>query len=149
MISNDGVCYRDSIDMFMHHKFGVNKFWLLVMTKGMLVLRIIECRHTEYKKFWYYSFTKIQKSPQSLRLFLMMTSVTASKTNWILVVSVAHVKWVYTSFWSLRLFKFSNFILMYSAESSYVAGPTKHENFHYNLSYVWPNDQTKFTKSRN
>jgi len=35
-----------------------------------------------------------QKSPQSLRLFLMMTSVTASKTNWTLLVSVAHVKCV-------------------------------------------------------
>lgn len=36
----------------------------------------------------------VQKRPQSLRLFLMMTSVTASNTNWMLLVSVAHVKWV-------------------------------------------------------
>lgn len=35
-----------------------------------------------------------QKRPQSLRLFLIMTSVTASNTNWMLLVSVAHVKCV-------------------------------------------------------
>ena len=35
-----------------------------------------------------------QKSPQSFRLFLMMTSVTASKTNCTFLVSVAQVKWV-------------------------------------------------------
>jgi hypothetical protein len=33
-----------------------------------------------------------QYRPQSFKLFLIMTSVTASNTNWILFVSVAHVK---------------------------------------------------------
>lgn len=35
-----------------------------------------------------------QKRPQSFRLFLMMTSVTASNTNCTFLVSVAHVKCV-------------------------------------------------------
>ena len=34
-----------------------------------------------------------QYSPHPLRLLAMMTSVTASKTNWMLLVSVAHVWW--------------------------------------------------------
>lgn len=34
-----------------------------------------------------------QQRPMYLRLFCMMTSVTASKTNWMLLVSVAQVKW--------------------------------------------------------
>ena len=41
-----------------------------------------------------HSFTCTQKSPQSLRLFLMITSVTASNTNCTLFVSVAQVKCV-------------------------------------------------------
>lgn len=34
-----------------------------------------------------------QQRPMYLRLFCMMTSVTASNTNWMLLVSVAQVKW--------------------------------------------------------
>lgn len=34
-----------------------------------------------------------QYSPQPRRLFAMMTSVTASNTNWMLLVSVAQVTW--------------------------------------------------------
>lgn len=63
------------------------------------------------------------RRPQSFKLFLMITSVTASNTNWILEVSVAHVKWVYISFWSFLLFKFSNFILTYDEASSNVFEP--------------------------
>ncbi|VDO78938.1 unnamed protein product [Schistosoma curassoni] len=37
---------------------------------------------------------KFHKSPSNLRLRLMITSVTASNTNCIFVVSVAHVKCV-------------------------------------------------------
>ena len=62
--------------------------------------------------------TLIQNKPQSLRLFLMMTSVTASKTNWMLLVSVAHVKCVYTSFESFCLFNSSNLYRMNADASS-------------------------------
>lgn len=51
---------------------------------------------------------KTQKRPQSFRLFFMMTSVTASKTNCTFLVSVAHVKWVYISFVSFLLLRSSN-----------------------------------------
>lgn len=42
----------------------------------------------------------------------MMTSVTASNTNCTFLVSVAHVKCVYISLVSLRLFRSSNLLWM-------------------------------------
>lgn len=38
-----------------------------------------------------------QYRPQPCRFLAIMTSVTASKTNWMLLVSVAQVMWAYTS----------------------------------------------------
>ena len=55
-----------------------------------------------------------QYNPQPLRLFAMMTSVTASKTNCTFSVSVAHVWWQYISLFS-DLFLLSNWACMYAA----------------------------------
>ena len=71
----------------------------------------------------YLMIPQCQKRPQSLRLFFMMTSVTASNTNWTLFVSVAHVKCVQISFVSLRLLRFSNWSWMQAAASSNVFAP--------------------------
>lgn len=68
-------------------------------------------------------YCKTQKRPQSFRLFFMMTSVTASKTNCTFLVSVAHVKWVYISFVSFLLLRSSNWHWIYAAASSYVFEP--------------------------
>lgn len=59
-------------------------------------------------KMHFTSNCRTQKRPQSFRLFFMMTSVTASKTNCTFLVSVAHVKWVYISFVSFLLLRSSN-----------------------------------------
>ena len=67
----------------------------------------------------------VQYRPQPRRLFAMITSVTASNTNWMLLVSVAHVWWQYISF-DVLLFFASNCAWMYAAASSYVCLPATH-----------------------
>lgn len=65
----------------------------------IIIEQYTQCSKDEisYKLFMYANIKnmkKFYKSPSNLRLRLMITSVTASNTNCIFVVSVAHVKCV-------------------------------------------------------
>jgi len=62
---------------------------LLCVKEEIVAYKIVEEGNEEKTKL---NFFLLQKSPQSLRLFLIMMSVMASKTKAILLVSVAQVK---------------------------------------------------------
>lgn len=71
-----------------------NNFKKIVIMVFGFFQSINERRYFSVFSGWWIKVFWDQKRPQSLRLFLIITSVTASNTNWILLVSVAQVKWV-------------------------------------------------------